>query len=125
MHVMPSHTIAVLMLRMPVLRAAVTLQPYAQCGGITNAPSDAEAQDAAWGSASCPSGYTCISNNNPWFWQARTPRSWPEGCALCRRPTGFSRTLAASDGDACHLSLGAMDHKAWAASHERMQQTLW
>ncbi len=40
-------------------RGAAIQGVYAQCGGITNAPSAAEAQNAPWPSSACEAGSTC------------------------------------------------------------------
>ena len=56
------------------LPPAALLDPYAQCGGINNAPQPDQSGDFAWSSTACLTGWTCLSNANPWYWQVCTQR---------------------------------------------------
>lgn len=67
-------------LRYKALCHAVVLAPYAQCGGINNAPTPAQSGDFPWNSTECSQDFQCLSNANPWFYQVR-PAS---GLLLCR-----------------------------------------
>ena len=54
---------------------SVVLAPYAQCGGINNAPTPAQSGDSPWNSTECSQDFQCLSNTNPWFYQVSVASS--------------------------------------------------
>ena len=50
---------------------AVVLAPYAQCGGINNAPTPDQSGNFAWNSTECSEDFQCLTNSNPWFYQVK------------------------------------------------------
>ena len=61
---------------------AAILPPYAQCGGINNAPTPAQSADAPWNTTQCSQDFQCLSNTNPWFYQVSPAYQ----ILPCRRP---------------------------------------
>jgi hypothetical protein len=79
--------------------AAAIQGVYAQCGGITNAPSAAEAQNAPWPSSACEAGSTCTYGApaalRPPLQQPFLPQRWRANAhmlpAQATRTTGSAR----------------------------------
>ncbi|CAK0762005.1 hypothetical protein CVIRNUC_002914 [Coccomyxa viridis] len=71
MHLTPTQ-IAQLMpgyVQAPSKDGKTIIPAYGQCGGLNNAPSQADAGDHPWNSTECSDQFQCLSNSNPWYWQ--------------------------------------------------------
>jgi len=74
-------------------RGAAIQGVYAQCGGITNAPSAAEAQNAPWPSSACEAGSTCT------YGAPAAPRPPPQQLYLPRGAGSLTPLRAARAGN--------------------------